>query len=320
MMPGELVVRLRQRDQPSFEAVAEFFRARHAARGLRGERLHGRQRVLDAVIELVDQQPVALLGRLALGDVLHHAHQIEQIGLGVAHRRGTDRHPDHAAVLAHEALLDRIEFQLARQLLVERLVVGLGVVGMGGAEQMPGRQQFVAAEAGNVADRLVDAQEAAVGRQLGDADGGVLVGRGQALLLLERELARILQRGVDALALGDVDEAVDRADHRAAGVAQRIDIDGDDDAAAVLALDDALDVAHRLAAGEHLFHHRVRGRCAVEREIFPVFGKLNEGLLGLGSAAPNLRGAVIILQNGAASVADEGGDRQQLENAVGGPQ
>ncbi|MEJ2626873.1 MAG: hypothetical protein P8Z80_20980 [Pseudolabrys sp.] len=64
LIPGQLIVRLRQRDQPAFEALAERARRSGAARGLRGQRLHGGERVLDPVIELVDQELLALLGEL----------------------------------------------------------------------------------------------------------------------------------------------------------------------------------------------------------------------------------------------------------------
>ena len=63
-MPGELIVRLGQRDQPAFEASHERLAGFRAARGLRRERLHGGERILDPVIQFVDQKPLPLFGRL----------------------------------------------------------------------------------------------------------------------------------------------------------------------------------------------------------------------------------------------------------------
>ena len=91
-------------------------------------------------------------------------------------------------------------------------------------EQRPA-QQLLAAQAGNGADRFVDAQEAAEGIDLHDPDRGVLIGGGEPLLLLAQLALAAIERFVDALELGNVLEAIDDADHLAAFVGERIDID-----------------------------------------------------------------------------------------------
>src|SRR6185437_16980790 len=93
--------------------------------------------------------------------------------------------------------------------------------------------QMLAAKAGDGANSLIDAQEAPVGRDFRNADGGVLVSCRQALLLLERQAARKLERGVSMLTLGDVEKTIDCADHLAFGVTQRIDVERHNDAPAV---------------------------------------------------------------------------------------
>ena len=85
MAAGELVVRLAERDKAALEGLAERLGRIGAARRLRRQRLHRRQRVLDAVIELVDQELLAIFGFLALGDVLHDAHAVEEMPGVVAH-------------------------------------------------------------------------------------------------------------------------------------------------------------------------------------------------------------------------------------------
>ena len=63
------VVRARQGDQAALEAGPGLLGARRVAQGLRGDRLHGGEGVLDAVVQLVDQKLLMFLEPLALGDV-----------------------------------------------------------------------------------------------------------------------------------------------------------------------------------------------------------------------------------------------------------
>ena len=110
---------------------------------------------------------------------------------------------------------------LARHLPAVELVVDVAIVRMGAAEQLPA-EQLLAGAADDRADRLVDAQEAAFRIDLDDADGGVLVGRVPALLLLAQLVLAAVERIEHAVALGDVLEAVDDADELA------VRIDGSD--------------------------------------------------------------------------------------------
>src|ERR1041384_1470488 len=83
----ELVVGLAECDQAALEGLAEGIRRIGAARGLCRQRLYGRQRILDAMVELVDQELLALRGLLAFGDVLDYAHPIKEMSGRVAHGR-----------------------------------------------------------------------------------------------------------------------------------------------------------------------------------------------------------------------------------------
>jgi hypothetical protein len=63
-------VRLRQRAEPSLELLA--LRPARAAERLGGDRLQHRERILDAVVELLDQQ---IVKHLAAGDLGRHPHR-----------------------------------------------------------------------------------------------------------------------------------------------------------------------------------------------------------------------------------------------------
>ncbi len=130
----------------------------------------------------------------------------------------------------------------------------------------------------------------------------------------------MFQRIVDALAFGDVEKAVHRADQFTLGIAQRIDIDRQKHLPAVGTLDQALGVAHRYAGGQHLGEKRPRHRRAVGFVEPRALAELVVGLTGGGTSAPDLHRAPIVLEDGAARVANDGGDRQQIENAVRRPQ
>jgi hypothetical protein len=66
---GQQIMRPCERLHTPAEAAHEVARGPRMLQRLAGDRLHGRQRVLDAMIELVEQQALQLLGALALGDV-----------------------------------------------------------------------------------------------------------------------------------------------------------------------------------------------------------------------------------------------------------
>ena len=106
------------------------------------------QRALDVAVELaavaeprervvrrlVLVQPrllvVALLGELALGDVLEHGDRVVALAVRVPLGGRGDAHPDHLAVLAEAALLELVGVQRAVHDLVELAEVLLDVVGV----------------------------------------------------------------------------------------------------------------------------------------------------------------------------------------------
>jgi hypothetical protein len=69
--------------------------------GLAGYRLDGRQRVLDAVVELLDQQALQLLGLPSFGDVAGHLRRPDHIAEMIAQRRHCQRHIDATAILGY---------------------------------------------------------------------------------------------------------------------------------------------------------------------------------------------------------------------------
>ena len=175
--------------------------------------------------------------------------------LRVADGRGMHGKPDHAVVPADESLLDGIEFKFAGDLLAKCLPIGIGIVRMRVTKQSAG-EKFLAAEAGDGADRFIDAQETSVGVNLGNADGGMFVCRRKPLVLLERTQTRSFERRVRPLARGDVEKAIHRAHQLALRIAEWVDVDGHDQRRAVGMFDDALDVAHRRSGREHLGNQR----------------------------------------------------------------
>src|SRR3954454_12317328 len=111
---------------------------------------------------------------------------------GVADRRGAYRDPDHPSVLADQPLLDRIDAKVAADLPLKGGLVRINVVGMGMREQSDS-DHLIAGKARERAHRLIDAQQPAVGVDLADADGSMLVGGSKPLLLLAQLAAAVLQ-------------------------------------------------------------------------------------------------------------------------------
>src|SRR5215217_8270983 len=70
---------------------------------LGGERLHGRERILDPVVELVDERLLAGFGFLPLRYVDQHVDRPDELAGGVAQRRreGDERHPPPVRPLRH---------------------------------------------------------------------------------------------------------------------------------------------------------------------------------------------------------------------------
>src|SRR5262249_5181873 len=148
----------------------------------------------------------------------------EEFPILVAHRRRAHAHPDGPVILADETLLDRIKPDLAGHLLPVEIAVNIAIIRVGTTKQPPAKQ-LLTRTTDDRADRLVHPQEAALGVDLDDADGGVLVGGIPALLLLAQLALAAAERLVHAVTFGDVLEAVDDADERSAWPANRIDIE-----------------------------------------------------------------------------------------------
>src|SRR3954470_22445852 len=88
VLMGEDVVRLCQGHQPAAERTLRLRQAGGGAQGLAGDRLDDRQRVLHAVIELVDQQLALLFSALALGDVEADLDRADDPAAAVVDRTG----------------------------------------------------------------------------------------------------------------------------------------------------------------------------------------------------------------------------------------
>ena len=69
MIVRQQVVQLGQGDQAPLERGPFIGERGCALQRLRGDRLHGRERVLDAVVQLVDEQLLFLVRDSPLGDV-----------------------------------------------------------------------------------------------------------------------------------------------------------------------------------------------------------------------------------------------------------
>ena len=108
------------------------------------------------MIQFIHQQLLPLLGRLAFCDVLDDSHDVLQSVSGIADRRRVHGKPDHAVVTTDETFLDRVKFELAGDLLAKCLPIRIGIVRMGVTKQSAG-QKLLAAEAGDGANRFIDA-------------------------------------------------------------------------------------------------------------------------------------------------------------------
>ena len=118
--------------------------------------------------------------------------------------------PDERAILADEALLQRVTGLLAPQEWEELLEAGRQIIGM--RDVLPGLlEQLLAGVADDLAELLVDAQEAALEITVGDADPRVLERAAEPLLALPQGILRSSAVQQDGhLVRGDAEqEAVD---------------------------------------------------------------------------------------------------------------
>ena len=232
-----------------------------------GDRLHARQRVLDPMVQLADQELLGRLRLLALGDVDQHVHRPDQsAGLVAQGRRVRDER--HAAAVRalgrrlgapHRPVLLQCHGHRAlvvRQRRAVRLI------------QTPGAAPLAAAQLGPAAPKL---------------DGGLVV-EGDATRFVgrvDRRWERLEQLAEAPLALaqpffgprtfGDVVKAAYAAHAGTIRVGHGVKIRKDGDACAVRPLEDDLTVADCLAQAQKLRHRRLlpRQRSAVGPEPPP---------------------------------------------------
>ncbi len=121
-------MRLGERDQPRVEGLAALAQARRVAQSLERERLHGGQRVLDPVIELVDQQFAVTLLPLAFGNVDGGTNRALELPRRIDDRRGLENRRQRRPVVEPD-----LQF-LGRDLFAPR----------GALERQFGRREFVA--------------------------------------------------------------------------------------------------------------------------------------------------------------------------------
>ncbi len=121
--------------------------------------------------------------RLALGDVLDHAHEVQRRTGRVAHQRHRLVHPHERAVLAQAATLRRIRGHFAGEYPRPAVGVDFAIVCVG---DVPCglREQLVARVAQHVAQLLVDLLKAPVDAVVRDADRRLFESDAEALLHL----------------------------------------------------------------------------------------------------------------------------------------
>src|SRR5262245_58490659 len=132
----------RQRLDASAEAADKFGWILGSAQRVLGDGLNAGQCVLDAVVQLADQQLLRPLGLLALGDVDRQARITEQLAVRSQTWLGDRSHPTIDAIVAAEAELS-VEARARSERAGIRVYIRLAVVGMN--ELIP----LVAAHFGN---------------------------------------------------------------------------------------------------------------------------------------------------------------------------
>src|SRR5262245_41597956 len=81
--------------------------------------------------------------------------------------------------------------------------------------------------------------------------------------------------------------------------------------------DDALYIAHRLARRKDFGNQRTRDRRSIHFKKTDALPELIVRLAGRWSRAPDRHGMTVILKNRPPRIADERGNREQFENALG---
>jgi len=131
-------------------------------------------------------------------------------------------------------------------------------------------------------------------------------------------LLALLQPSLGSLTRGDVLEAIHPADESAGFIAQRVEIGENGETASVWALDHELAVADRAASLEQLGH-----RSFVEPKRFSVgpigFECPRETMFSIGDnrgLAPELGGAIVVLDEITFGITDADADGKPLKEAV----
>src|SRR4051812_12567657 len=99
-------MRLRQGEQATFERLAEGCGRLRSLQGLLGNRDDSRERVLDPVVQFVQQELLPLLGPLALGDIDDDAEKAVDAAVTITERRAMDLDPAQHAIRPPDAAVE----------------------------------------------------------------------------------------------------------------------------------------------------------------------------------------------------------------------
>ena len=147
------------------------------------------------------------LSQLAFGDVLHRRKNVLEPPVGGAHAAHVERHEDDRAVLADEALVQRVAFNLAGEKPVEAGDIGRQIVGMRHLGPRPA-QEFFARIAKDFTQVIVAAQPFLRRRRTDrDADERQIIELSQHLVRLRLDFQ---VQGPLALAPEQKDDRTDR--------------------------------------------------------------------------------------------------------------
>ena len=131
---------------------------------------------------------------MALRRLLHHRDEEVDLTLRIAHDGDAGVCPNHDAVLAYVALVERQSADLALVQALHQLRAGQHVVRMGPAvEVLPAHLVFTVTE--HLLQRAVDDQQASVRRRQVDTDRGVLEQGAEAQLAGAQSLFGLLAVG-----------------------------------------------------------------------------------------------------------------------------
>lgn len=168
-----------------------------------GERLAEVMRERQNVLLPCLPQPLPIpLCPLALADILDHGDVIAGVAPHVAEERDGHARPHGRTIAAHEALFQRVGVDLPGQ--QPSLVFSVDLEVLGNRQLAEGwLSQLFASVAENAAHALVEAQEASVEPDVGDAHRGLLEGGAETLFAFAKRVLDHLALGLCSLQLGD---------------------------------------------------------------------------------------------------------------------